>query len=73
MTVWSRVRLWLRATLWRSRMESEMDAELRFHVEAYAEDLIHSGVPCEDFSAGSSIGRTRSWLPRMTTIMSARR
>ena len=40
--------MWLRATLWRSRMESEMDAELRFHVKAYAEDLIHSGVPCEE-------------------------
>jgi putative ABC transport system permease protein len=26
-------------------MEREMDAELRFHVEAYAEDLIRSGVP----------------------------
>jgi putative ABC transport system permease protein len=25
-------------------MESEMHAELRFHVEAYAEDLIRSGV-----------------------------
>jgi len=32
------------ATLRRSRMESEMDAELRFHVEAYAEDLMRSGV-----------------------------
>ena len=48
MTLWSRSRLWLRATLWRSRMESEMDAELGFHVEAYAEDLIRSGVPCEE-------------------------
>jgi putative ABC transport system permease protein len=26
-------------------MENEMDAELRFHIEAYAEDLIRSGVP----------------------------
>jgi len=29
-------------------MESEMDAELRFHIEAYAEDLIRSGVSCEE-------------------------
>jgi len=29
-------------------MESQMDAELRFHMEAYAEDLIHSGVPSEE-------------------------
>jgi hypothetical protein len=29
-------------------MESEMAAELRFHMEAYAEDLIRSGVPHEE-------------------------
>src|SRR5437899_12437505 len=45
MRVRSRVRSWLRAMLRRSRMESEMDAELRFHIEAYAEDLVRSGVP----------------------------
>jgi putative ABC transport system permease protein len=45
MTLLNRFRSWLSATLRRSRMESEMDAELRFHVEAYAEDLIRSGVP----------------------------
>jgi hypothetical protein len=48
MRVRSRVRSWLRAILRRSRMESEMDAELRFHVEAYAEDLIRSGVPGDE-------------------------
>jgi len=40
---WSRLR-WLRATHHRSRMESEMDAELRFHIEALAADLVRSGV-----------------------------
>ena len=44
MRLWSRIRSWLGATLRRSRMESEMDAELRFHVEAHAEDLMRSGV-----------------------------
>jgi len=44
MTLWSRFRSWLRATLRRSRMESEMDAELRFHIEARAEDLLRGGV-----------------------------
>jgi predicted permease len=29
-------------------MENEMDAELRFHVEAYAEDLVRSGVPRQE-------------------------
>ena len=42
--MWSRIRLWLRALLKRSRMESEMEAELRFHIEAFAEDLVRSGV-----------------------------
>src|SRR5437868_12772133 len=27
------------------RMESQMDAELRFHLDAYVEDLVGSGVP----------------------------
>src|SRR5256886_17106476 len=35
----------MRAVTRRSRMEREMDAELRFHIEAYAEDLIRGGVP----------------------------
>src|SRR5437016_1684833 len=48
MRVRSRVRSWLRAMLRRSRMESEMDAELRFHMEAYAEDLVRSGVPRQE-------------------------
>ena len=45
MTMWSRLRSWLSATVGRSRMESDMDAELRFHMEAYAEDLVRGGVP----------------------------
>jgi predicted permease len=48
MRIWSRVRSWLHATAWRSRMEREMDAELRFHIEAFAEDLKHGGVPREE-------------------------
>ncbi|PYT65368.1 MAG: hypothetical protein DMG42_32365 [Acidobacteria bacterium] len=38
----------MRAVARRSRMEREMDAELRFHIEAFAEDLVHSGVPREE-------------------------
>jgi putative ABC transport system permease protein len=45
MRLWSRLRSWSRANLRRSRMESEMDAELKFHMEAHAEDLARSGVP----------------------------
>jgi len=48
MTIWSRLRSWLQTILQRSRVESEMDAELRFHMEAYAEDLARGGVPREE-------------------------
>src|SRR5712692_11392436 len=48
MTFWSRIRSWLDAMLQRSRMESEMEAELRFHMEAYAQDLVRGGVPHQE-------------------------
>src|SRR5215467_8976758 len=48
MTMWSKVASWLRAVTGRSRMESEMDAELRFHIEAFAEDLSKRGVSREE-------------------------
>src|SRR5580704_2237576 len=44
MTFLSRLRSWWNATIRRSRMESEMDAELRFHIETFTEDLVRSGV-----------------------------
>jgi len=43
-TLWGRFRYWLRAITRRSRVESEMDAELRFHMETRAEDLARGGV-----------------------------
>jgi putative ABC transport system permease protein len=48
MTIWSRLRSWMQTTLRRSRMESDMEAELRFHIEAFGEDLVRSGVPREE-------------------------
>ncbi|HKF24924.1 MAG TPA: ABC transporter permease, partial [Candidatus Acidoferrum sp.] len=42
---WQRIAAWLEANLRRSRMEREMEAELRFHLEARAEDLIGGGLP----------------------------
>src|ERR1700704_6399465 len=48
MTLWRRLRSLVQAILRRSRMESEMDAELRFHIEAFAEDLVRNGVPREE-------------------------
>ncbi len=47
MMFWSRTRSWFRTILFRSRTESEMDAELRFHIDAFAEDLTRRGVPRE--------------------------
>jgi predicted permease len=44
MKLWRRVGRWLRAMVQRPRVEREMDAELRFHVEAHAEDLVRNGV-----------------------------
>src|SRR5215472_2373971 len=48
MTIWSRMGSWLRNVTRRTRMESEMDAELRFHIEAFAEDLVRCGVSREE-------------------------
>lgn len=48
MTLWTRFRSWWSATLRRSRMESEMDAELRFHIETFTEDLVRGGVTREE-------------------------
>jgi predicted permease len=44
MTFWNRLRSWWRVTLHRSCWENDMDAELRFHMEAFAEDLVSSGM-----------------------------
>jgi putative ABC transport system permease protein len=48
MTLGSRVHSWLGTILQRARAESEMDAELRFHMDSYAEDLMRNGVPHEE-------------------------
>ena len=44
----ARFRSWWQATFRRSRMEREMDAELRFHLENYAEELIRNGVTLQE-------------------------
>jgi len=43
MILWSRLLSWRHAILRRSRMENKMGAELRFHIETCAEDLIRGG------------------------------
>lgn len=48
MTHWSRLHSWFGAILRRSRVEREMEAELRFHIETHAEDLMRGGMPPEE-------------------------
>jgi MacB-like periplasmic core domain len=48
MTLWSRFHSWVRAALGRSRMESDMNTELRFDIEACAEDLVRKGLPRQE-------------------------
>ena len=45
MNLWARLRSWTAAMLQRTRTEREMDDEMRFHIEAYAADLVSRGVP----------------------------
>lgn len=44
MTLWRRVWSWFRDVLQLSRVESEMDAELQSHIDAYTDDLIRNGM-----------------------------
>ena len=48
MKVWKRVGAWMRALVGRKRMEREMEAELRFHIAARAEDLVRGGMEPEE-------------------------
>lgn len=46
--LWAKFRSWLKANSQRSRLESDMDTELRFHMEAFTDDLIRKGVAREE-------------------------
>lgn len=84
MRLWSRVRSWMRVVARRSRLEREMDAELRFHIEAFAEDLVRAGVPREEAQRRARIefggiervkeeGReARGFAPRVDPIVARR-
>jgi hypothetical protein len=51
--MWTRLKSWLGAVRHRARMETEMDTELRFHVDAYAQDLMRRGMPERSPAAGA--------------------
>jgi hypothetical protein len=44
MNLLARFRSWLKWIMKASRLESEMETELRFHIDSYAADLVRSGV-----------------------------
>ena len=46
--MWRPFQSWLSAVVQRARMDRDMDAEFRFHVEAFAEDLVRRGLPREE-------------------------
>jgi putative ABC transport system permease protein len=48
MRAWDRMRSWWRVITRRQQLEGEMDTELRFHVEAFVEELVRDGVPREE-------------------------
>jgi hypothetical protein len=45
MSMWARTKSLARSVLRRARIEQEMDAELRFHLASYTDDLVRSGIP----------------------------
>jgi hypothetical protein len=47
MSVRTRIATIFGGTFRRRRLETEMDAELRFHIASFTEDLIRSGTPRE--------------------------
>src|SRR5581483_10501603 len=48
MTLVAKLRSAISSLLRRNRLESSMSEEMRFHIEAYTEDLIRSGVSPAD-------------------------
>ena len=44
----ARLRSWLRGVFQRSRLESEMDTELRWHLDNYVEGLTRNGISREE-------------------------
>ena len=42
--IFARLRSWFRAITHRVRMERDMDTELRFHMDSYAEDLVRQSI-----------------------------
>jgi len=50
MKLFAQLRSWLKWIVKRSHLETDMEAEVTFHIESYAEDLVRSGVPQQEAS-----------------------
>jgi predicted permease len=48
MNLLARLRSWLKWVVKRQRLESDLEAEVRFHLDSYAGDLVRSGVPAAE-------------------------
>ncbi|MGB7353017.1 MAG: ABC transporter permease [Acidobacteriaceae bacterium] len=48
MSLSSRIRTWWQATTRRDEVHAQVNEELRFHIESYAEDLVRSGLTREE-------------------------
>ena len=57
MSLSSRFRTWWRAVTRRAEVDAQVDEELRFHIESYAEDLMHGG-----FSRDEAMRRAKAEL-----------
>jgi len=44
----ARLRSWLKSMTHRSQLDGEMQAELQFHIDSYAADLMHGGLSREE-------------------------
>lgn len=60
MSLCNRIRSSLGAIVRRSQLETDMDAELRFRLEAYAGDLVRSGVPREEAMGEHALNQAAS-------------
>ena len=48
MSLRSRIATWLRAVTKHDTFDRQVDEELEFHLESYAEDLMRSGIPRDE-------------------------
>jgi hypothetical protein len=58
-----RMQSWLRSVTRRERLETEMEEEIRFHLEARAEDLTRQGVSSRQ--ARRLVALVAGWFPAM--------